>query len=156
MTIEKQVQKSETQLRIEADIKAAMFADEKPKVKFLRLLLSEIQGKAKELRVEYATEATAIEALTSFKKRQLQELQEFQKAGRAERVAVLQVEFDTVVTYLPAQMSEEEVQKVVRDIITKLGDKANMGTVMKEAGAVLDGKAEKQTISGVAKDLLAK
>lgn len=154
MTTENQIQKSETQLRLESDIKAALFAGEKGKAKFLRLIVSEIQAKAKELRVEFATEATAIEAVQTFKKRQLQELEEFQKAGRAERVAELQVEYDLVTSYLPAQMSEDEVKQVVSDIVAKLGDKANMGTVMKEAGAMLEGKADKKLISGIAKSLL--
>jgi len=59
--------------------------------------------------------------------------------------------------YLPTQMSDEEVTKAIKDIITEVGAKGpqDMGKVMGVASKKLGGKAEGKVISLKVKDLLA-
>jgi uncharacterized protein YqeY len=60
-------------------------------------------------------------------------------------------------TFLPEQLSEEEIAKVVSDIITKTGASGmqDMGKVMGMASQQLAGKADGKTISGIVKDKLS-
>lgn len=156
MTTENQQQKSATQVAIEADMKAAMIAKDKKTVGTLRMVVSDIQLKAKDLRVEFASDQDAIGVVEVFKKKLVQELEGAQQAGRAEKATDVQAEIALVDKYIPAKMSKEEIEAVVMEIVAKLGDQANMGTVMKEVRPQLQGKADNSLVSQVVKEQLNK
>jgi uncharacterized protein YqeY len=67
------------------------------------------------------------------------------------------IEADVLERYLPAKMSEEELTKVIREIIARVGAKspAEMGKVMGVASKELAGKADGKEISAKVKELLA-
>ncbi|EAP88388.1 GatB/YqeY domain-containing protein [Croceibacter atlanticus] len=77
--------------------------------------------------------------------------------GREDLAAPELEQAKVIESFLPEQMSEEEVAKVVEDIIAKTGasSMADMGKVMGMASGQLSGKADGKTISTIVKSKLA-
>ncbi len=74
---------------------------------------------------------------------------EFKKANRNDLVTQTQVEIDILLTYLPEQLSDLEVEKIIEDIFQNLEPSSikDMGKVMKEASSQLKGRADMKKVS---------
>ena len=84
-------------------------------------------------------------------------IEEFKKGNRQDLVDKTQAEVDILNTYLPEQLSEEEVDKVIEEIFNEVkpSSQKDMGLVMKEATAKLKGKADMKMVSTKIKDKLS-
>ena len=84
-------------------------------------------------------------------------IEEFKKGNRQDLVDKTQAEVDLLNTYLPEQLSEEEVDKIIDAIFdeVKPTSQKDMGAVMKEATAKLKGQADMKMVSTKIKDKLA-
>ena len=84
-------------------------------------------------------------------------IEEFKRGNRQDLVDKTQAEIDVLNTYLPEQLSEEEVDKIIDEIfdIVKPTSQKDMGAIMKEATAKLKGKADMKMVSTKIKDKLA-
>ena len=81
---------------------------------------------------------------------------EFEKGGRNDLVEKTQSEVDLLMTYLPEQLSLEDVKSIIDEIFVEVkpeGQK-DMGKVMKEATAKLKGKADMKEVSNIIKEKL--
>lgn len=90
-------------------------------------------------------------------KERSESIEEFKKGNRQDLVDKTQAEIDILNTYLPEQLSEEEVDKTIEEIFNEVkptGQK-DMGLVMKEATAKLKGKADMKMVSTKIKERLA-
>lgn len=124
----------------------------------LALLKSEVVRASKE---SGASGSVDDELVIRIARREVKKRQEaidiYRKAGRAESAQNEEHEMAILRTYLPAGLSEEQVETEVRAIIAELkpepGPKA-FGMVMKEASARLAGRAEGQQIAAAARKLL--
>src|SRR5207237_8109736 len=76
-------------------------------------------------------------------------IESLEKGGRAELAAKEKEELSILQSYLPQQMSADELAKVVRETIAELGasSKAQMGAVMKALQAKVAGRADGKTLS---------
>ncbi len=54
--------------------------------------------------------------------------------------------------YLPEQMSEEKVRKIIKEVITEMGDQKNFGAVMGQAMAKLKGQADGKLVTQLVKE----
>ena len=90
-------------------------------------------------------------------KERSESIEEFKKGNRQDLVDKTQAEIDILNTYLPEQLSEEEVDKVIDEIFNEVKptSQKDMGLVMKEATAKLKGKADMKMVSTKIKDKLA-
>jgi uncharacterized protein YqeY len=90
------------------------------------------------------------------KKRQ-DAIEGYEKAGRAESVAAEKSEMAFLQTYLPAGLSEAELEALVDAAIAEAGatSKAQMGAVMKIASAKAAGRADGKVLSGLVQKKLA-
>ena len=90
-------------------------------------------------------------------KERSESIEEFKKGNRQDLVDKTQAEIDILNGYLPEQLSEEEVDKVIDEIFdeVKPTSQKDMGPVMKEATAKLKGKADMKMVSTKIKDKLA-
>ena len=81
---------------------------------------------------------------------------EFEKGNRQDLVDQTKAEIDILMKYLPEQLSEEEVLKVIDEIFAEVKPESakDMGRVMKEANAKLKGKADMKTVSNIIKEKL--
>jgi len=138
------------QEQIKADLQNAMRAGEKPKVGALRLLLSELQKAAK----DGGGEEVAV--LRRERKRRLEAAEAFREAGRGELADGEQEEAELIGAYLPAELSDQELEAIVRKAVADSGasSEKDMGAVMREAMAAVDGRADGKRVSGLVRAAL--
>lgn len=100
------------------------------------------------------TEADEIATLKIELKQRQQARSEYQNAGRADLVEKIDFEINEIKSMLPAEMSEEEIEKIVREVAGSLDDKS-FGAVMKESMIRLKGQADGGLVSAIVKKVLA-
>lgn len=144
--------------QVENDIKAAMLAKEKEKLEALRaikaafLLAKTEKGASDTLSAD--TELKVVQKLV----KQRRESAELYKQNNREDLYQKEIaEANVIAAYLPAQMSEAEVEAEVRKIIAAVGATGpqDMGKVMGNATKQLNGKAESRLIAQKVKEILA-
>lgn len=143
---------------INDDIKAAMLAKEKEKLEALRaikaaLLLAKTEkGASHDL-----TPETEIKVLQRMVKQRKESADIYRSQNRPDLAEKELFEASVIEQYLPAQMSAEELEQTIREIVARVGAKspADMGKVMGVATKELAGKAEGKTIAETVKKVLA-
>jgi uncharacterized protein len=138
------------------DIKNAMKSREADRLSAIRSLQAAIKNKEIELRPKAITEEDVIGVIKKMVKQRRDSIVEFDKAGRKDLVDKEKFELGVLETYLPAQMSNEQVAKIVDDVIKATGANSmkQMGTVIKEVMAKTGGQADGKVISDLVKSKL--
>jgi uncharacterized protein len=133
------------QEEIKADLRSAMRAGEKQRVGALRLVLSELQKAAK----EGSDDELAV--LRRERKRRLDAATAYREAGREDLARGEEAEGELISGYLPAELSEEELKAIIEQTVRDSGAESakDMGRVMKEAMAAVDGRADGKRVSGL-------
>lgn len=103
---------------------------------------------------------TDAEVLAVFQKQAKQRrdsIAEYQKAGRADLVAAEQAELVIIETYLPRQMTRDEIETLVRKAAAELGisNMSGMGSLMKRLMAEVQGKADGRLVNEVVREVLS-
>lgn len=95
------------------------------------------------------SDADATQVIRKQVKQRQDSIESFEKGGRAELVAKEKEELSILQSYLPQQMSGDEISKLVRESIAEVGatSKAQMGAVMKALQAKVAGRADGKTLS---------
>lgn len=137
--------------QIKVDLQAAMRAGEKHRVGALRLVLSELQKAAK----EGADDELVV--LRRERKRRLEAAKAYDEAGRDDLARGEQTEAQLIEAYLPAELSEDQLAAIVEQAVRDSGATSanDMGAVMKQAMAVVDGRADGKRVSGLVRAALA-
>lgn len=138
------------------DIKNAMKNKEADRLAAVRFLQSAIKYREIELRPNAITDQEVIGVIKKLAKQRKDSISEFEKAGRMELVDKEKFELSVLEEYLPQQMSEADLKKVVEDVIAALGAKdiKQMGAVIKEVMARTAGTADGKMISDLVKSKL--
>jgi len=142
--------------KINADIKTAMLAKEAGKLEALRAVKSAIL--LLKTSPEGYTDDTEIKALQKMVKQRKETAEIYKSQNRNDLMDVELFQAGVIESYLPKQMSEEEIKTEIAKIISSLGasSPADMGKVMGVASKQLAGKAEGKIISVIVKELLSK
>jgi uncharacterized protein len=137
--------------RIKDDMQSAMRAGERERVGALRLVLSELQKAAK----EGSDDELAV--LRRERKRRLEAAGAYREAGHDERAGGEEAEAQLIGSYLPAELSDQELEQIVRQAVLDSGASSakDMGVAMKQAMAVVDGRADGKRVSGLVRAALA-
>lgn len=139
------------------DLKVAMKAGNANKVGVLRLLISALNNKAIDKKgktgSEELTEEEALQVLMTEAKKRKEAIEVFTKGARSDLADKEKGELEIIQQYLPKQMSREEAEKVVEEIVKRAGSK-EMGPVMKEVMKELKGRADSALISQLVKEKL--
>lgn len=144
--------------KIEGEIKQAMLKKEKGRLQALRSIKSAILLAESEKGAGGSiSEDGELKLLMKAAKQRKDSLDIYKEQGREDLAAVEQSELEVIESFLPKQMSEEEVEKEVKAIIEQVGASGpqDMGKVMGAATKQLSGKADGKTISTLAKRLLS-
>lgn len=143
--------------KIMADIKAAMIAKDSVKLNTLRFLQSAIKNKEIDSRPNPITADDVMAVIKKLVKQRKESIDQFQAAGRTDLADQEAAELKVMEAYMPAQMTKEQIEQVVADVIAATGAKTikEMGTVMKEVQARTAGTADGKTISEVIKAKLS-
>jgi uncharacterized protein YqeY len=137
--------------QIKTDVTAAMKAGERERVGALRLLVSELQKDAK----EGAGDEQAV--LRRERKRRRDAETQFREAGRDELAAHEAYEAGLIEAYLPSQLSDEELDQLVRDAIAATGASSprEMGKAIGQVKAQAGGRADGARIAARVKKALS-
>jgi uncharacterized protein len=112
--------------QVKSDLETAMRAGEKERVGALRLILSELQKAAKE------GDDDEVAVLRRERKRRLDAAGQYRDADRAELAAAEESEAELITGYLPAELADDELDRLVTEAITETGAESpgDMGKVM--------------------------
>jgi uncharacterized protein len=137
--------------QIRADVTAAMKAGERERVSALRLVLSELQKAAKE------GESDELAVLRRERKRRREAETAYREAGRDELAAGEAFEARAIEAYLPAELSDAELDRLVADGVQATGASSprDMGRVMSHVMAAVAGRADGKRVSARVKEALA-
>ena len=143
--------------KILADMKDAMRARDSVKLEAIRFLQSAIKYKEVELRPNPITSEDVIGVVKKLVKQRKESIEQFQQASRQDLVDKELAELKVLEVYLPQQMTREQIEAVVSQVIEQLQAKTikDMGAVMKETLAKTVGAADNKTISEVIKAKLS-
>ena len=141
--------------KVRADMTEAMKAQEKERLSTLRMLQSALKNE----QINVGHELSDEEAMTVIRKAMKQRqdsIEQFTNAGRTEMAEKERVEMELLKTYLPAELSAEELESGIREIIASTGaqSKKDLGKVMKEATARFKGRADGKKVQEVVSRLL--
>lgn len=134
------------------DMKTAMKAHETVRLSALRLLLAAIKQREVDDRAE-ATDELVTGVISKLIKQRHDSVKQYHDAGRDDLAQKEQFEIDVLSVYLPKQMSDEEIEAVVKDAIAQTGavGMAGMGKVMGVVKAKCTGKADMGRVSAIVK-----
>jgi len=137
------------------DTKKALKESEKLKLSTLRLIRAAIKN-AEISKKDKLTEDEVIGIVANNLKKLEESLNIFTKGQRPELADKAKKEIEIVKKYLPEQLPEEEVEKIVKDTIVKFGFKGlqNIGPAMKEIMPQLKGKVNGKIVNKMVRDLL--
>ncbi|HME88365.1 MAG TPA: GatB/YqeY domain-containing protein [Chthoniobacterales bacterium] len=137
--------------QIDLDLKAAMREKNAMRLGVLRMLKAAFTNAAIEKSGAQAqlSDAEATQVIRKQVKQRQDSIESFEKGGRAELVAKEKEELSILQSYLPQQLSAEEISKVVRETIAEVGatSRTQMGAVMKALPAKVAGRADGKTLS---------
>lgn len=141
--------------RIEDDYKTAFKSHDEAHVSVLRLLKAAIKNAEIEARDHELTDEQIITVLTREAKQRREAIALYEQGGRADLVAKENVELTHIMAYLPAQLSDAELTKIVQEVITaQSATAANFGAVMGAVIAQVKGRADGQRAAAIVKQLL--
>ncbi len=127
-----------------------MKAGERDRAGALRLVLSELQKAAKD------GEEDEQAVLRRERKRRLDAAEQYEAAGRPELAAGEQREAELIAGYLPAELEDEELGRLVAEAVSRTGASSpkDMGAVMKDVMAVAGGRADGRRVSARVREAL--
>lgn len=138
------------------DIKDAMRAKDMARLNALRMVQSAFKNREIEMRPDPMGEEEHIAILKKLAKQRKESIEQYQAAKRQDLVDAESAELKLLESYLPAQMSREQIEKVVADVIAATGANSikQMGQVMKEVQAKTGGTADNKLVSEIIKSKL--
>lgn len=143
---------------LKADLTEAIRSSDKVVSGTIRMVLTAITNEevsGKEARV--LTDDEVITVLSREAKKRREAAEEFAKAGRTDKAAEEKAEGEVIAKYLPAQLSEDDIKKLIAAAIASTGaaGPADMGKVMGAIKPQIAGKADGALVSSLVKAALA-
>jgi len=144
------------QEEISAALKDGMRAKDEAKLTSLRLVLTAIKKKEKEVR-RTLKDPEVIAVVSSQIKQRRESIDHYLKAGRQDLADVEEREIQVLQVFMPEQLSEEEMSQAVDEVIAEVGAISieDMGKVMKATMAKLAGRGDGRTINAMVKAKLS-
>lgn len=138
------------------DIKNAMKSKEADRLSAIRMLQAAIKYREIELRPNAITDQDILGVVKKLVKQRRDSIEEFTKANRTDLVDKEKFELSVLETYMPAQMSNDQIAAVVDEVIKSSGATSvkQMGGVIKEVMAKTGGLADGKVISDLVKSKL--
>jgi len=149
--------------KIQEDLNSFLKEKKELEVSVLRMVLSAVLNKEKEKRFKSGkaeeiplTDEELVEVLSSEIKKRREAIELYTRGNRPELADKEKKETEILQQYLPEQLSEAEVKKLVKAAVEKVGAKTqkDMGQVMQELMPSVKGKADNSLVSKIVKELL--
>jgi uncharacterized protein YqeY len=145
--------------KLQSDLNDAIKSRNTVSAETIRMVLTaitneEVAGKEK----RELSDAEVITVLTREAKKRREAAEAFENGGRADRAAAERAEGEVIAGYLPEQLSEDDVKKLIAETIAAVGatGPSDMGKVMGGLKAKVAGKADGALVSSLVKEALNK
>ncbi len=141
--------------RITEDMKQAMRNKDSARLSTIRLLLAAIKQREVDERITL-DDAQILAVIDKLAKQRRESIAQFEKGNRPDLVAAEQAELAVLLSYLPAPLSDAEIEAAVAEAIAQAGAKGpgDMGKVMALLKGRLAGRADMGKVSGLVKTRL--
>lgn len=142
--------------RIQADATTAAKARDRERLAALRLVLDALNKEAKEARGEL-DEQREIGVLKRERKRRAEAAEAYRKGNRDDLAASEEAEAEMIGAYLPAEISDEELETLVADALSETGaaSQREMGRVMAAVMSKAGGRADGRRVSELVRSKLS-
>ncbi len=142
--------------RLMADLKESMKNKDSIRKSVITMIRAAIKQKEVDERVEL-TEDDILDIISKQQKQRKDALAEFEKAQREDLIEQTKQEIEIIASYLPKQLTDEELEIIVRDAIQELNAQSmkDMGKIMGKVNEVAKGRADGKRINEMVKKLLA-
>ncbi len=138
------------------DMKTAMKAGDKLRLETIRSIRSQIKN-AEIAKGDRLNEEELIQVLMSAAKKRKESIEQFRAVGREDRAQEEQKELEIIQSYLPEQMSEKEITKMVETVIKEVNAQSikDMGKVMGAIMPRVKGRADGKFVQQIVREKLA-
>ncbi|MBV6421732.1 MAG: putative protein YqeY [Ignavibacteriaceae bacterium] len=138
--------------KINRDLKEAMKANDTVRLQTIRSIRALILEFEKSGSGKSFNEEEEIKLLTSAAKKRKEAMEEYNKAGRNDLASIEEAELNIIKSYLPKQLSPEEISEKIKSLAEQIGAKSKadfpklMPVAVKELKGLADGKAVKEAV----------
>lgn len=141
--------------QIDNDLKLALKSGDKFTLSVLRMLKSEIINESRKGSLHTLTDDDVLKVIKKGVKTRKDSIEEYKKYGKLDTVNELAKEVDILNKYLPQEMSEEEIIRVVNEVFEELKPSSmkDMGNLMKVISSKIT-NADMSLVSKIVKDKL--
>ena len=141
--------------KLKKDMVDAMKSKDKEKLTVIRMVKAALDKERIDKKVE-VNDDLLIDVVNKQGKMRNDSIEEFKKASRDDLIKQTEKELNILKDYLPEQLSEDEVNTIIDDVITKVNASSikDMGNVMKEVSPKVKGKADMRYVSEIIKSKL--
>lgn len=138
--------------KISDDVKTAMRSKDKKRLGALRLIQAAFKQKEVDERIELNDDQTIV-ILDKMAKQHRDSISQFKDANRDDLVEIEEYELDIIASYLPTQLSDDEIKNLIDNAISKTGAESikDMGKVMGILKGELQSRADMGKVSGLIK-----
>jgi hypothetical protein len=142
--------------QISEDMKSTMKTGDKDRLKVLRLMLAAIQQIEIDKRIEL-DDSAVLGVLDKMVKQRRDSISQFKNGGREDLADIELAEIAVLKTYLPEQLGEAELDKIIDEAIKDSGAESirDMGNVMGQVKAKAAGRADMGAVSAKVKERLS-
>ncbi len=141
---------------LEADVKDAMRARDEQRRDALRLILASLRSAEKELQRPLSDDEE-LQVLQRERKRRVEAAEAFRAGGREEQAAAEDAELAILEEFMPAPLSEDDLERIVDDAIAEVGATSmrDLGRVMADVMPQIAGRADGSMVSQLVREKLA-
>lgn len=141
--------------KLMSDLKESMKSKDKLRKNVITMVRASIKQKEVDERIEL-TDKDILGIISKQYKEKKSSIEEFKKGEREDLVKQAEDEMQILLEYLPEQLSEEELTKIIKEVIESenISSIKDMGQLMKSVMPKVQGKADGQTVNTIAKELL--
>lgn len=141
--------------KLKDDLKSAMKEKDAVRKNVVQLIKAGVLQVEKDKQITLDDEGV-LDVIAKQLKQRRDSLPDYEKSGREDLVAQLKREMELLMEYLPAQLSHEELEAIVKEAVTKVGASSvkDMGKVMAEVMPKTKGRADGKEINAIARGLL--
>lgn len=143
--------------RLTSDMKTVMKEKNQIKLDAIRFIIAAIKYREIELRPNPISEDEVLGVLKKLSKQRKESIEQYQAGQRMDLVEKESAELKVIEAYLPSQLSREQVENIVGEVIAELKASSikDMGNVMKAATAKTAGAADNKMLSEIIKSKLS-
>lgn len=143
--------------RLDEDLKSSLKSGDKTRLQTIRSLRATILEFEKSGSGKILDEEEEIKILSTAAKRRKESIEQFRKGSREDLAQVEEVELKIIMSYLPKQLSKDEIRETIKRIAAEIGAvaKSDFGRLMSASIKELKGKAEGKIIKEIVENFLS-